>query len=80
MRLDFAVGVPIVEYLTINDFDLAEAYREQGLTVIATMQRQEPITAPLVLRDCVGLVKQVLCIRGPAFTPFGLYKQLVKEG
>ena len=78
LLVDGGPGIPDIKYLTESDFDLAAFYREKGFIVVETHQRQKAVTAPLVLRNCVGLCKAVLCIAGWSFTPFGLYKQLEK--
>lgn len=78
LMVDGGPGIPNIKYLTENDFDLAQYYRESGYTVIETVQRKKAVTSPLVLRTCVGFIKAVLCITGWAFTPYQLYKQLEK--
>jgi hypothetical protein len=80
LRIDGEKGVPKVAYVTQSDgFDLAEFYREQGCTVIETKQRQEPVPSPFILRNCVGMVKAMLCIRSCAVTPWQLYRHLRNE-
>lgn len=79
MQVDYGRGMPIISYLTTNDFDLAKHYRDQNMTVVETTQKDKPSSFPFVLRNCVGMVKQILCIRNFAYTPFGLYKRLIKE-
>lgn len=79
IKVDFRIGIPLIAYMTGNDFDLARFYRDQGFVVVETTQRDTPVTFPLILRDCVGLVKQILCIRGFALTPYALYRQLRKS-
>lgn len=78
MRIDGRRGVPEFEVLTLGDFDLAAFYRENGNTVVETEQRTEPLWSPLALRNCVGLVKSVLCLRSWAVTPFQLYRFLTR--
>lgn len=79
IQVDAKHGIPYVHYLTTDDFDLAGFYRDQGLTVIETEQRQHAVTWPLVIRNCVGLVTSVLCIERWLVTPYGLYKYLRKH-
>lgn len=77
LRVDGERGIPVVAYVTTSDFDLAGFYREQGYTVVETEQRSRPVTWPLVLRNCVGLVAAVLCVPFAA-TPYRLYCRLMK--
>lgn len=80
LKVDGERGVPVVEYLTQSDgFDLAAYFREQGCVVIETEQRQEAVFTPLILRNCVGMVKAILCIRSFAVTPRGLYRHLMRN-
>lgn len=79
VALDGEAGVPSIRVVTGADFDLAKLYRDAGLTVVETDQRQRPLRAPFVIYNCVGLVKAALCIRSTAITPFSLYRHLLKE-
>lgn len=80
IRLDGECGVPVVQYLTPSDeFDLAGYYRDQGCVVVETRQRDTVPLAPLALRNCVGLVKAVLCVRSWAVTPWQLYRYLKRN-
>lgn len=80
IQIDGEEGVPVVRYLCEDDeFDLVAHYRDQGCTVVETVQRAECLPSPLALRNCVGLVKATLCIRSWAITPYGLYKHLVNR-
>ena len=77
LRIDGAIGVPVFEFLTAGDFDLAAYYRDAGLVVVETEQRDRPVLAPFMMPNCVGMVKAALCIRAPwAFTPWRLYRAL----
>ena len=69
-------GVPLLRYLTTEEFDLAGFYRDEGATVIETTQGDTPLAGPLVAANCVGLVKAILCIRSFAITPYRLYLHL----
>ncbi len=69
-------GVPLIRYLTTEEFDLAGFYRDEGATVVETTQRETPLRGPYVAANCVGLVKSILCIRSFAVTPYGLYLHL----
>lgn len=74
--LDGGPGVPRIKYLTTSDFDLIKFYRDQGMTVIETSQRDKPVLSPFILRNCTGMVKAVLCIRSLSVTPYQLYQFL----
>lgn len=78
LLLDGERGVPVFRVLAAGDFDLAGHYRDCGLAVVEIEQASRPLRAPLVLANCVGFVKAVLCIRSLAVTPFGLYRHLTK--
>ena len=78
IMLDGSQGVPYVEYLTADDFDLSQYFREQGYTVVETYQRNEKVKLPIAIRNCVGFVKSILCIDSLSITPYGLYKYLRK--
>jgi len=76
IKIDFCSGIPSVKYLTESDFDLAGYYRGNGVTVVETSRRESAVTCPVAVRNCVGMVKQILCINNMAITPYGLYKRL----
>jgi len=76
IQIDYCAGIPEVKYLANNDFDLKGFYEDQGMTVVETYQRDTAPTVPVVIRNCVGLVKQVLGIRNFSFTPYSLYRRL----
>ena len=79
LLVDGVNGIPVVRYLTTEDFDLAGFWRDQGFVVVETYQRSMPVTAPLTWRNCVGLVKSVLSIRSWSLTPYSLYKHLTRS-
>lgn len=80
IQVDGRDGVPLVHYLAQSDgFDLASFYRDKGFTVVETEQGSSAVLSPLVLRNCVGLVKAVLCIRSFAVTPWQLYRHLRRK-
>jgi hypothetical protein len=78
LLVDGRDGTPDVKYICNydDDFDLAAFYRDKGMTVIETAQRQGGSPWPLCLRNCVGLVKTLLCLRSWALTPYQLYKHI----
>lgn len=79
LQIDGGPGIPNIKYLSESDFDLATFYRDKGFTIVETFQRNKSVTFPLILRNCVGLTKGILCISGWALTPYELYRQLEKE-
>lgn len=72
-------GMVTLRYLTNADdvFDLGAFYREQGMNVVETTQKTDPVRSPLIARNCVGMVKAVLGVRSWAVTPYQLYKHLL---
>lgn len=70
--------VPVIKYLTTSDFDLASHLRGMGFTVVETYQGRS-VTFPFAARNCVGLVKTILCITSWSLTPYGLYKYLTRK-
>lgn len=78
LMVDGRDGRPDVKYVCNSDdgFDLAGFYRDRGMTVIETVQRDDPAPWPLCLRNCVGLVKSLLCLRSWAVTPYQLYRHI----
>lgn len=78
LLVDGKDGIPAVRYLSDEEFDLAGFYREQGIIVVETEQGKIPPTCPFLWRNCVGLVKAILCLRSFAFTPYQLYKRLTR--
>lgn len=80
MKVDGQQGVPVVGYLTQSEgFDLAGFYRDRGYTVVETEQRRDAVLSPFALRNCVGLVKAMLCIRSFAVTPRQLYRHMMRN-
>jgi len=80
MKVDGLAGIPSVGFVTTSDFDLAGFYREQGLTVVETEQRQKALTTPFIVNNCVGLVKAVLCLSAPfVWSPWRLYRNLTRK-
>ena len=80
LRLDFQDGVPALEVVCADSFDLAAFYRAAGLTVIRTERRNRRPRWPVMLATCVGAVKKVLGADAPfALTPHQLYRHLCKE-
>lgn len=79
IRIDAQSGMPSIEVVAWEDFDLAAYYRDLDFTVIETKQTGQPPPWPLAVANCVGLVKQVLAINAPlVLTPFQLFKHMGK--
>jgi hypothetical protein len=80
VRLDAATGKAIVNVTADARFDLAAHYRNEGWTVVETVQNANRLRTPFVTLNCVGWVKAVLNIRAPlAFTPHQLFLHLLKD-
>lgn len=80
IEVNGARGVPFARYITPDDdTDLAEIYRSQGCTVQEVDIDQTAPPWPLLLRNCVGLVKAFANIRCFAVTPWQLYRYLEKR-
>lgn len=71
-------GLPIVICEAEADFDLANYYRSEGMTVIE-VERGNPILGPIMMNNCVGHVKLMMGIRSWALTPYQLFRHLTKE-
>lgn len=77
IRIDAKAGQPVIEAVAPADYDLATFYRAEGFTVVEMEQRTTPLRWPLMLVNCVGLVKLVLCIKAPlVVTPWRLYRRI----
>jgi hypothetical protein len=60
--------------------DLAKHYRSEGYTVVETRMGDRPLTAPLAIANCVGLVKAMCAIKAPfVYSPYQLYKYLTRS-
>lgn len=80
VRVDAQTGVPSIEVVAWDEYDLAAYYREElEFTVIETMQTGREPPWPLAVANCVGLVKQILAINAPlVLTPFQLFNHIGK--
>ena len=73
-------GCAVVQTIQGADYDLRGDFEAQGYVVVETEQGP-PIRAPMIVSNCVGLTKAILCIRAPFVqTPYGLYKHLIRTG
>jgi hypothetical protein len=84
LRLDFQDGLPGLELVCADSFDLAAFYRAAGFTVVETGRRRRrsagPPLWPFMAATCVGAVKRILGIGAPFVqTPFQLHNFLVRE-
>ena len=77
---DGVLGVPRLREMCGDAFDLAGHYRNLGMAVIVTEQRETAVPFSLVANNCVGMVKSLLCIGAPlVWTPWQLYRYLSKD-
>ena len=76
IQVDAERGIPVIKTVATADFDLLTHIRNMGFTVVETYQRTFAVTFPISVRNCVGLVKTVLCINSWSLTPCGLYNYL----
>ena len=72
-------GQAVVQMIQVSDYDLKGYFEDQGYKVLETEQGA-PLRTPLVVNNCVGLSKAVLCLRAPFVqTPYQLYRHLRKS-
>lgn len=61
----------------LKNYDLAGYFRDQGFSTVELETTGAEVRVPLVVSNCVGVVKTVLGIRKFAIiTPYQLYKYL----
>jgi hypothetical protein len=78
VMIDGLMGRPLIQVIAGSDYDIEEFYVKQGYTVVETT-RGGPPNIPLILSNCVGLVKALIGINElTAFTPYQLYRRLTK--
>ena|SRR3990167_1516930 len=81
LRLDFQAGLPTMEVVCQESFDLAKFYAAAGLTVVAVERTPRTPRLPFMLATCVGATKRMLGIRAPlVLTPHQLYQRLKAAG
>lgn len=71
-------GQALVRVAAASGFDLAGYYRAKGFRVVEATAGPG-IRGPLLVANCVGVVKAVLGIRCWAVTPWQLYRYLRKQ-
>ncbi len=72
-------GKPFTQAHTNTLEDLTSHYRSHGYTVVETRMGDKPLTAPLAVATCVGLVKCMCAIKAPfVYSPHQLYKYLTR--
>ena len=80
IRVDGMTGVPVIEPVCADTFDLAKFYRDRGFTTVETETRAQAPRGPVILANCVGMSKTVLGIRAPLkWTPWSLYRLLTRN-
>lgn len=78
VEIDSSGGLPVIR-LCISD-DIVERYRKLGASaLVETYRSDRPLFSPFAFRNCVGLVKAILCVRSMCLTPYGLYKYLAQD-
>ena len=61
----------------LKNFDIAQYFRDQGFSTVELETTGAEVKVPLVVSNCVGVVKTVLGIRKFSIvTPYQLYKYL----
>jgi len=76
MIVDGAKGIPVVQSYAPLDFDIVNHFKNNGMKVVEIEVGTSPSPSPFILRNCVGMVKAMCCIRSFAVTPYQLYKHL----
>ena len=78
---DWDLGLPKIKSIAPLDFDISGFYRADGWEVITLAGNYKPsiVRSLFILNNCVGNVKVALGIRGFAFTPYQLYKQMTRS-
>lgn len=79
-RVDGMDGCPVVATVAPADYDLATFYRSMRYVVLEGRARNGIPTPPLVLGNCVGLVKAFIGERCCAVTPTQLFNHLKGTG
>ena len=75
---DWRDGQPVVQTVEVADVDLGGFFESEKYRVLELTQGP-PVRVPLVVNNCVGMTKLVLCIHAPLVqTPYALYQFLRK--
>lgn len=78
IAIDGQMGLPHIQVVAGSDFDLKEFYVNEGFTVLEVGEGKA-VRVPLILSNCVGMVKIVLGIQAWwVLTPYRLYKHLTR--
>lgn len=76
ISVDGRAGRPVVEVVGTLDNDMKMFYEGEGFTVVEVFDRGCS-RLPLVLTNCVGIVKTILGTNAPwVLTPYQLYRML----
>jgi hypothetical protein len=84
IEIDALDGIPLIRVQGDSSYPLQEFYESQGFTVVPVKQNTRHVPAWNFMRgyflvaNCVGMVKAVLGLKGLVFSPYSLYKRLVK--
>lgn len=69
----------VIKVIAGSDFDLKEYYESRGCRVLS-VERGGALKLPLVLSNCVGIVKAALGLgHFGVLTPYQLYKRIIKS-
>ncbi len=80
IMFDARDGRPVVQYVQTSDYDLQSFFEDQGYTVIEIVCGELTPRSPLIVANCVGLVKAILAVAAPfAQTPHQLYRHLSRR-
>lgn len=79
LRFDPNNGVPSIEVICADSFDLAAFYRAAGLTVVTVEHEAKKPLHPVMLGTSVGMAKRLIGVRKPfVVTPHQLHRYLAR--
>lgn len=77
IKIEYQYGA--VKVTQLGEFaDIVAHYRDQGAIVVSTMVSTDPIRSPVLVRTCVGLVKEILGVKSFSLTPWQLFNCLTR--
>ena len=80
VKYDWRMGLPVVESVAANDFDLGMFYMSEGFEVIEAETEQHIGYGPFMMNNCVGHAKLLLGCDSNALVPNGLYQHYQTRG
>lgn len=78
IAIDGRDGLPVIRVEAASDFDIANHYRAQGMTVVEAAQAATAPSRMFAPCNCVGLTAAVLGLSCRAITPWRLYRELTR--